>query len=128
MQSSFTWLDRLVGRLLFVQQIVPGTIVSEASMDRAENAFRYSIVFTGIQCILQYVVLPFILPALGLAAEWAVPLLVVVNLVAIVSLVYSVRRFWQINYRYKWQYLIAGVVGLLIFAVFMSVHLRNLTA
>ncbi|MFN8448531.1 MAG: hypothetical protein U0521_08055 [Anaerolineae bacterium] len=46
-----------------------------------------------MRCTLQYVVLPFVLPIFGIAGEVAVPFLLVINVLAIISILYSVRRF-----------------------------------
>lgn len=89
------------------------------STKRAERAFGFSLVFSGVRCILQYAILPFVLPALGVASSAATPLLLVITVLAICSTLYSLRRFWQINYRYKWQYLGISVVTLSILTAFI---------
>ncbi len=115
MQSSRTRLDQFVGRLLFVKPLAAPTDESDA-----QRAFNFSLIFTGVRCILQYVVLPFILPVVGIAADTALPLLLAINIFAVISMLFSVRRFWQINYRYKWQYFIMALVILAALTAFIA--------
>lgn len=123
MQSSMMWLDRFVGRLLFVD-VEPRR--NEPDAQRAERAFGFSLVFSGVRCILQYVVLPFVLPILGIAAEAATSILLVINALAIVSVFYSLRRFWQIGYSRRWQYLAVAAVTLVILTVFIAMDAKTL--
>ncbi|MCC6804127.1 MAG: hypothetical protein IT319_14700 [Anaerolineae bacterium] len=92
----------------------------EQIAERAQNAMKFSLIFSGVRCTLQYVVLPVVLPIFGIAGAVAVPFLLVINVLAIVSILYSVRRFWQINYKYKWHYLGFSVVMLVILASFIA--------
>jgi ABC-type iron transport system FetAB permease component len=91
---------------------------------RAERAFGLSLVFSAVRCILQYVILPFVLPVFGFAADAAVPVVLAINLMAIVAILYSVRRMWRIDYKYKWQYLLVGAAALLILFVFLYADLN----
>ena len=120
MQSQ---LDHLIGRLLFVK--APSTSVS--GENDARRAFNFSLIFTGVRCILQYIVLPFILPVIGIAADTALPILLVINVLAIISMFYSVRRFWQINYEYKWQYLLFALFILVLLVAFIALDLSRLS-
>lgn len=123
MESSRTRLDQLVGRLLFVKPQAAPDDESEA-----QRAFNFSLIFTGVRCILQYIVLPFILPVVGIAADSALPILLGINIFAVISMLYSVRRFWQINYRYKWHYLLMAVVILAALTAFIAVDISELRA
>lgn len=123
MQSSRTRLDQLVGRLLFVS---PQTILDDET--DAQRAFNFSLIFTGVRCSLQYILLPFILPVVGLAADAALPILLGINIFAIISMLYSVRRFWQINYRHKWTYLIMALVILAALTAFIAMDIGDLRA
>ncbi len=117
-------LDQWIGHLLWVKG-QPTSAAALAESD-AQRAFSFSLIFTGIRCILQYIILPFLLPLIGIAAELTLPLMLIINLAAIVSAIYSVRRFWQINYQYRWQYLLFAlfVIGLLF--AFMALDLTSL--
>lgn len=121
-----TWLEPFINRLLWVSP-APAPTPSAKSAERAERAFGASLIFSGVRCILQYVVLPFILPLIGIAADTAVPILLAINVLAAVLIVSSLRRFWQIDYKYKWQYLPVAITALLLLVAFTMYDLNGMT-
>src|SRR5688572_19941651 len=110
-----------MGRLLFVD-----TVSAEAANqdDRAQRALGFSLVFSAVRCILQYAVLPFVLPLIGIASDAAVPVLLVINLLAMVAVFYSLRRFWKIRYVYRWQYLGVALAALLLLTAFIVMDVQ----
>jgi len=128
MQASKMSADRFMGRLLWIEEVpAPPRMVNVD--DRAERAFGFSLLFSGVRCILQYVILPFVLPLVGVATEAALPISFAVNLLAIGLIVYSLRRFWKIGYRYRWRYLGVALVALAMLVAFIALdvqtHLQN---
>jgi len=85
----------------------------------AEKAFSTSVVISGIRCLLTYIVLPWLLPAIGLAKGWGPVLGLVVSPVAIVFNVLSIRRFHRSGHRYRWPISAVNVaiIGLLVVLV-----------
>lgn len=122
MQSTSTF-DRFISRLLRVKPASEHTIAQERS---AENTFMFSMLMTGVRCILQYAVLPFVLPLLNLSEGIAEPLILVINLVALGALVHSVRKFWIIDYKHKRAYLGVALVGGAILLYFLVGNLSAL--
>ena len=93
--------NRVVNRVVRVKS-------NESFCDQQESAqrlFSISMVISGFRCILSYVILPFILPLLGVGATAGVgPAIgIPVGIVALAFDARGIRRFWAINYRYKWQ-------------------------
>jgi ABC-type iron transport system FetAB permease component len=86
----------------------------------------YSLAFSAIRCILQYIVLPFILPVLGIAAGWALGLTMIVNVAAIIAIVASVRRMWQISYSHRWRYMALAVPAFLLLVSFLVLDISVL--
>ena len=64
-----------------------------------------------------YIVFPFVLPAVGIARGVGPFIGVVIGALAIVSIVYSIRRFWRANHAKRWAYTIFGtvIIGFLVF-------------
>ena len=120
--------ERFVYHLLLLDPPVQQVESVPDKAATAERAFGFSLVFSGVRCILQYVVLPFVLPLVGLTTDAAVPLTLAINLVALVSVMYSLRRFWQINYKHKWQYLPIAVTAVIILGAFIVLDLHALLA
>ncbi|MCS6837193.1 MAG: hypothetical protein NZ750_14395 [Anaerolineae bacterium] len=117
MQTTLNVFDAVMDRILFVKRAAGSELAAQEQA--AKNAFGASLLFSGIRCTLQYAFLPFILPLIGIAAAATLPLMLVINLLAIVSLVLSLRRFWQIRYAHRWQYLFVALVTLLVLAAFL---------
>jgi multisubunit Na+/H+ antiporter MnhB subunit len=87
-----------------------------ATTTSAQRAFSTSMVISGTRCLLTYIVLPFVAPALGLAAGVGPALGAVIGLVAIAANVATVRRFWAADHRRRWTFtaISAAVVTLLV--------------
>lgn len=82
----------------------------KASEASAVQLVERSLVISMVRCLLTYIVLPFVAPAFGLAADVAPLLGIAVGLVAIVANVASVRRFWRADHRYRWHYTVLATV------------------
>jgi hypothetical protein len=102
------------------------TTTTQSTPDRAERTLGAGLIFAGVRCILQYAILPFALPLIGLSGAVAVPISLALNAVAAVSILYSIRRLWQIHYRLKWAYTVVGVTALVILAAFTALDIRAL--
>jgi len=119
--------DSLMTRLLLVK---PRSANEDAagSMRQAENALTLSLAFSGARCILQYAVLPFLLPLVGVAADATVPILLLINLAAMVSIYFSLRRFWTIGYAQRWRYLVVAAAALVLLVAFTCYDILKMSA
>lgn len=80
------------------------------------RAFSRSILVSAARCLLTYVVLPFVAPAVGWASGVGPVIGIPLAGVAIVANVVSIRRFWLADHRWRWGYTAIGlsVIGLLV--------------
>ena len=85
--------------------LVVMTTTSQASASAADtsaqNGFSKSIVISGVRCLLTYVLLPFAAPFLHLSSSVGPWVGLVVGSVAIAANVFSIRRFWAADHRWK---------------------------
>ena len=83
----------------------------------ARSAFQKSLFISTCRCMLMYIVFPFVLPAVGIARGVGPFIGVVIGMLAIVSITYSIRRFWRANHSKRWHYTVFGltIIGFLIF-------------
>jgi hypothetical protein len=104
--------DAAMRRLLFLP-----AVPAPASAADARKAFRTSILVTTVRCLLLYIFLPFVAPALGLAAGVGPALGLVIGLVAAAAIVTSIRRFWRASHPKRWHYTALGgvVLGFLVY-------------
>lgn len=135
MQQVQNQLDDVIRRMLFVPSTPDAAAepalptdddATDAATRQAENAFSFALLFSGVRCIIMYVIMPFVLPIIGIAGTGATYLDIVINLVAIGAIIFSVRRFWQVDYKYKWQYLPVAIVALGLLVAFIALDFAAL--
>ena len=125
-----SWADNLMARLLLIR---PGGALAapenETALKRgAENALTLSLMFSGARCLLQYALLPFLLPIIGIAAEATLPILLLINVIAMASIFFSLRRFWTIGYVHRWRYLVVATAALVLLVAFTIFDILKLRA
>ncbi len=76
----------------------------------AVNVFTRSMAFSTLRCTLTYLVFPFVLPALGLVSGAGVALGFVIGGVAIVCNVFTIRRVFAADHRWRWRFSIVAVL------------------
>lgn len=94
--------DQFMRRLLRVDGAAPATA------GEARKAFQTSVVVAGVRCLLTYIVLPFVLPVIGLAAGVTPIVGAVIGAIAVGCIVSSMRRFWRADHRARWGYTAFG--------------------
>ena len=103
--------DRFMRRLLRLPE------GQSATADEARSAFQKSLFISTCRCLLMYIVFPFVLPAVGIARGVGPYIGLTIGVLAMVSIVYSIRRFWRANHSKRWHYTIFGtvIIGFLIY-------------
>ena len=104
--------DKVMRRILFLD-----VNAAKATPDEARKAFQTSILVATVRCLLMYIVFPFVLPALGLAAGVGPAIGLPIGIAAIVAITMSVRRFWRADHSKRWHYTVIGTTVI----VFLSV-------
>jgi hypothetical protein len=109
----------VAGDVADVEQVgqVDDRAASEAA---AQRAFSTSILVSATRCLLTYVVLPFVAPALGVAADVGPGLGITIGLVAIGSNVLTIRRFHAAQHRWRWAYTVIAVCVVVALGVLMA--------
>ena len=109
--SSGSEADRFMRRLLRLPEGRTSTA------DEARSAFQKSLFISTCRCLLMYIVFPFVLPAVGIARGVGPYIGLVIGVLAMVSIVYSIRRFWRADHSKRWHYTIFGtaIIGFLIY-------------
>lgn len=76
-------------------------------------AFQKSMLISATRCTLTYVIFPFVLPAVGFAAQGAVG--VTVGAAAMVCDVFTIRRFFAVDHKWRWYIsaIVVAIMGLL---------------
>ncbi|MCB1030025.1 MAG: hypothetical protein KDA95_01720 [Acidimicrobiales bacterium] len=102
--------DRFVWKLLRIKERPEG--VSEAA---ANSAFQKSMLISATRCTLTYVVFPIMIPLLGILKGVEAPLGVAIGSFAIVCDVFTIRRFFAADHKYRWHFsaIALSIIGLL---------------
>ena len=91
-----------------------------------ERAFTFAILLSALRCTVQYVILPFVLPWIGVVAEVPAWVTLALSLLAFFSLARSVRILWRMRHAQRWNYLILAFVVLAALLLFVFVDARRL--
>lgn len=95
---------------------------------KAQRAFNWSIVISGIRCTFAYVLFPFAAPLIGFAPGVGPVLGLTVGAVAIASNVWSLRRFWRADHRWKIRMTVVHAAVIALLLVLMALDVRELLA
>jgi len=90
-----------------------------ASEGDAQRAFSTSVLVSAVRCVLTYLVLPFLAPALGLAAGVGPAIGIPVGAVAIAFNITTIRRFWAADHRWRWAYTVLALTVIALLVVLM---------
>ena len=89
----------------------------KATAAEAQKAFQTSVIVAGVRCLVMYILLPFVLPAVGIAAGVGPWIGLPIAIAAIVAVTMSIRRFWRADHSKRWHYTVIGgaVIGFMIY-------------
>jgi hypothetical protein len=110
--------ERIVRRCLFVGEARPRSTAD------AQRLFSVAMVISGLRCLLSYIVLPFLAPALGAATGVEPYFGIPISIVALVFDVRGMRRFWIADHRYRWPMTLIylAVMGLVTALLVSDIH------
>jgi hypothetical protein len=98
--------DRVARRMLRIPDEV-----AKGNTRQAERAFQTSMMISAARCTLTYIVLPFLLPLFGIFKSVGPVVGLVIGVVALVCDVFSIRRFFIAEHKYRWHFtVVAGSV------------------
>jgi ABC-type iron transport system FetAB permease component len=92
----------------------------------AQRALSFGLLVSALRCTVQYVVLPFVLPWIGIAASIPSWVMLVLGGLAIFSLTRNVRYLWRLRHARRWSYLALALAVTAALLLFMLVDVRAL--
>ena len=75
----------------------------------------------AIRCTLQYVMLPFVLPLIGVSSRLSIWLSGALELFALGFMIYNVRRLWNTSWRWRYIGLSTLTASVLLFFLYEDV-------
>jgi len=118
--------DRFMCRLLGLSAEAPAGRPTVEKQAEVHRAFSQSILVSAVRCVLTYLVLPFLAPAIGFAKGVGPWIGLPLGLVAIAFNIKSMRRFWAANHKYRWAYTFVGGSVIALLLVLMAGDLAEL--
>ena len=118
-------LDPILERVLLIRPN-SSAIATPNSSTQSDPSFRVPLLISATRCIIQYVILPFVLPFMGMIGGTPVWLGLTLNAAAFISLVSSLRRIWQTRHPRRFTYLPLAVLMLFVILAFTISDLRAL--
>lgn len=97
--------DRAMRQVLRLPADAPKATAAEA-----QKAFQTSVAVAAVRCLIMYILLPFVLPAIGIAAGVGPWIGLPIAIAAIVAVTMSIRRFWRADHSKRWHYTVIGTV------------------
>jgi len=110
--------DAFMRRLLRIPDRQPAIDESET-----HRIFGTSIFLSALRCLLSYIVLPIVLPAVGLAKGVGPIIGIPVGVLALTFDYLGIRRFWLADHHQRWAFtaLYAAVGGMVLALVIIDV-------
>ena len=97
-----------------------------ASERAAQKAFSTSILVSATRCVLTYVVLPIVIPILGIAKGVGPVIGIPIAVAAVVCNVFTIRRFFAADHRWRWAYTALALAIITLLFVTMAKDLVDL--
>ena len=119
----------MVGYPSVTEQPAPTRVSSpsDAAVPRpVERAMNFAVILAALRCTVQYVLLPFVFPWIGVAATVPPWVTLGLGLLALVSLARAVRTLWRMRHARRWSYLVLGSVVIAALLLFIGLDLRAL--
>jgi hypothetical protein len=115
-----TWsrADLFMRHLLRIPDVQPAIDESET-----HRIFGTSIFLSALRCLLSYIVLPIVLPAIGVAKGVGPIIGIPVGVLALTFDYLGIRRFWLADHHQRWAFtaLYAAVGGMVLALVIVDI-------
>lgn len=93
---------------------------------RAQRALTFGLLLSAVRCTTQYVLLPFVLPWIGVTAAIPPWVTLALGALALAALARNVRALWRLHHPRRWSYLLLALVVIASLLIFTLVDLRTL--
>lgn len=109
----------------------PDVTDSETSLNEISSAEMKSdgivggvMLWAALRCTVQYVLLPFLLPLVGLSSSISLWLSAAISLFALGLILFNLKRLWHTNWR--WRYLGLSLVASSAIVLFLYLDVTEL--
>lgn len=96
------------------------------AQEEAQKAFSASVLISAVRCTLTYVLFPFALPALGIAAGVGSGIGIVASVLGIGANGFSIKRFHGSGHRWRWHITAINVGIIVLLSVLLVLDFSDL--
>lgn len=108
-----------------LEQTTAPPIAPHLDDDMLYRTFNRSVVISGLRCVLTYLLLPYVMPLIGLSGSVGPALGIALGAVAIAANIFTIRRFWRARHRWRW---LVTAVSSAVIALLLVLAVRDLVA
>lgn len=116
--------DRFMRKLLRVEA-AQRSAATEAS---AHRYLRTSMIISGVRCLITYLLIPIAVPIIGLSGAVSAPIGILLSLIAVVTGITSLRKFWVSDHKYRWMYTAFILFVFLVLAVTLTADISKIVS
>ncbi|MGQ0600372.1 MAG: hypothetical protein ACT4QE_01595 [Anaerolineales bacterium] len=98
--------------------------IVEAERDRSGGIVGGLMIWVAVRCTLQYVVLPFVLPLMGVSGSVSLWLSAAISIFALGLMLFNLQRLWRTSWR--WRYLALSVIAAGAIVIFLYLDIKEL--
>lgn len=91
----------------------------------ARLALTFGLLLSALRCTVQYVLLPFVLPWIGVAVSIPPWVTLVLGGLALASLTRNVRYLWRLQHPRRWSYFALACIVAAALMLFMVIDVHN---
>jgi hypothetical protein len=106
------------------QELEDNEVMNSPEFIAGVSVVGIPLLLTAIRCTLQYVLVPFLLPLIGLSGAFGSWVNLLAEAVALGVILYNIRRLWSTNWR--WKYLAMSMVMLVVIGLSVYADIRYL--
>lgn len=99
---------------------------SDTRVKRGDRILGGSFVFVALRCTVQYVLLPFVLPLLGVGGQISTLIGLTLEIFALGLMAFNVWQLWPTSWR--WRYVGLSAVAATLVGIFIYTDIRALLA
>lgn len=96
----------------------------EQEVEHGRRVITRSFLVVALRCTLQYIVLPFVLPFLGVSGRLSIWLSAALEIFALGLMAFNVRRLWHTSWR--WRYIGLSVLTGSIILIMLTIDVLML--
>jgi len=102
-----------------VSELTPPSPQQIRRTDRYTGGY---LVFVCVRCTIQYILLPFVLPLLGLGGSIATSISIVIDFIALGMITFNIWRLWNTSWRYRYLALSVVMIGILLVFLYNDIR------